>query len=182
MLETRIGRTVGVCCLLAVLFGLTVGFGTLAPAPALGSYPDSATLAQEYDATIGQRVQVSGTVVRTEPLVLAAEYDYYAAGAANSGSLDLTITAVERPVRVGQSVQVFGTLRPDRTIEAREIVVVPARNVAYMYAVSALAGLWVLARLLRGWAVDWRTGAVTRRDRPRSLAAVIREHRQEGRE
>ena len=37
------------------------------------------------------------------------------------------------------------------------------------YGISALAGLWVLARLVRGWSLDWETGALERRIRDRLL-------------
>lgn len=169
MLTSRSGRTVAVLLLLAVLFGLMVGFGTLAPAPSLGAYPSEDDLAANYDAYIAQPVQVVGTVVETNPVVIAVEYDYYAAGDAYVGTLTLAITDVTTPVPPGQVVQVYGVARPDHTITARNVVTVPTVNFAYMYGISALAGLWVLVRLARDWRLDWQRGALTRREQPSAL-------------
>jgi hypothetical protein len=43
---------------------------------------------------------------------------------------------------------------------------VPARNYLYMYTISALAGVWVLLRLVRGWTVNRATLAIRRRPTP----------------
>jgi len=166
MLHSWTGRTAGVAVLLAVLFALVVGFGSLGPAPELGAYPDGEALAQAYDAHVGDDIQVTGTVVRTDPVAVAVEYDYYADGDRHTGVLELTVTAVSTAVTEGESLQVYGTLRPDRTVVAANTVAVPAANFASMYVVSALAGLWTLARLVCGWRIDWRRGALCRRDDP----------------
>jgi hypothetical protein len=45
-------------------------------------------------------------------------------------------------------------LTVDRTVRATIVVTVPGRNLLVMYLVSFLAGLWVVARLVRDWRVD----------------------------
>ncbi|MBV0900861.1 hypothetical protein [Haloarcula salina] len=179
MLHSWPGRIAGVVALLAVLFALVVGFGSLGPAPELGAYPDGEALAQEYDAHVGDEIQVTGTVVRTDPVAIAVEYDFYADGGRHTGVLELTVTAVSTAVSEGETVQVYGTLQSDRTVVASNSVAIPAANFASMYVVSALAGVWTLGRLVCGWRIDWRRGAFRRRDDPltpgRSALTAVRE-------
>lgn len=173
MLTSLSGRAVAVLLLLAVLFGLMISFGTLSPALSLGAYPSEDNLAANNDAYIGQPVQVVGTIAETNPVVIAVEYDYYAAGAAHVGTLTLTVTDVTTPVTPGQVVQVYGVARPNRHIAARNVVTVPTVNFAYMYGISALAGLWVFVRLARDWRLDWQRGAVTRHEQPPGLVDPV---------
>lgn len=176
MLASRSGRAVVVILLLAVMFGLMVGYGTLTPAPSLGAYPSEDDLAANYDGHIGQPVQVLGTVVETDPVVIATQYDYYAAGEAYGGTLTLTVTDVTATVSQGQVVQVYGVARPDHTVTARTVVTVPVANFVYMYGISMLAGLWVLVRLARDWRLDWQRGALTRREDPPALVDSVVTH------
>lgn len=179
MLNTWGGRVAAITVLLAVLFALMVGFGSLSPAPALGDYPDEDALAKAPEAHVGETVQLSGAVSQTDPVAVRVQYDYYADGERAAGSYRLTIRGVDTPVERGDSLQVFGTVESDGTIQAQSVVVVPPANYAYMYGISALAGLWVLARLVRGWSLDWETGALERRNQPaashRTLGARLRE-------
>lgn len=175
MPRSRLGRTVSVLALLCVLFVLLVGFGTLDPDPRLGAYPTEDDFAADYDGYVGRPVQAAGTVVRTDPVVIAADYRYYAAGDVHAGTIDLTLTGVRTDVGRGEALRVFGVLRPDRTIDAGTVLTVPAVNFAYMYVVSALAGLWVFGRLVRDWRIDPRRGALTCRERPLDLVGVVLE-------
>ncbi|WP_424003521.1 hypothetical protein ACOZ4I_04685 [Haloarcula salina] len=179
MLHSWRGRTAGVAVLLAVLFALVVGFGGISPAPELGAYPDERALVQDYDALVGEKIQVTGTVVQTDPVTIAVEYDFVADGDRHTGVLDLTVTDVATPVAEGETLQLYGTVRPGMTVVAVNSVAIPAANFASMYVVSALAGLWTLGRLVCGWRIDWRRGALCRRDRPltpgRVALATVRE-------
>ncbi|MEF8829809.1 MAG: hypothetical protein V5A49_12285 [Haloarcula sp.] len=179
MLHSWVGRVAAICVLLAVLFALMVGFGAATPAPALGDYPDGNALAQDPDRHVGEFVQVTGTVVGTEPVEIAVEYEYAADGQRHSGTLTVTVRNVDTVVAEGQSLQVYGTLGPDGTITAENSVSVPAVNYTAMYLVSALAGLWTLGRLLCGWRLDRQTGALCRREEPlrpiQALLARVRE-------
>lgn len=173
MLHSWAGRFVAVAVLLAVLFALMVGFGATTPAPALGDYPHGDALAQGDDTSVGDHVQVTGTVLATDPVDIAVEYDYYADGDRHSGVMTLTVRNVDTAVAVGGTLQVYGPLGPDRTITAENSVSVPATNYTAMYLVSALAGLWVLARLRCGWHLDWETGALHPREEPLRPGAAI---------
>lgn len=166
MLASRGGRLLALAVLLSLLALLAVWSGTLAPAPGLGAYPTEDDLGTEYAAYVGDPAQVSGVVVATDPVVLDAAYEGYADGGYRTGELRLTVTDLETPVTTGEHLQVFGTVRPDRTLAATDAVVVPDRNYLYTYLVSFLAGCWVLARLVRGWTVAWDDLAVRRRDEP----------------
>lgn len=174
MFESRQGRFSVLVVLLALLLGLMVGFGTITPDPMLGSYPDHNQLATKYDSYLGDPVQVTGTVVQTDPVIIQNDYSVWNGGHYQTGTVELTITDLSRSVTTGQTLQVYGTARPDQTIRAVNSVVVPATNYLYMYGVSALAGLWVLARLIRGWTIDPTTFAVRRRTAPLSVFTSIK--------
>ncbi|KAA9397261.1 hypothetical protein Har1130_08105 [Haloarcula sp. CBA1130] len=174
MLHSWVGRVVAICGLLGLLFALMVGFGTATPDPALGDYPGGDAMAEDHERYVGESIQVTGTVVGTDPVEIAVEYEYAANGERHSGTLAITVQNVETAVTEGDSLQVYGTLGPDRTITAENSVSVPAMNYAAMYLVSALAGLWTLGRLVRGWRVNWQTGALCRRDEPlRPIQALL---------
>ena len=181
MLHSWVGRVVAICGLLAVLFALMVGLGAATPDPALGDYPAEDALAEDYDSYVGEYVQVTGTVTGTEPVEIAVGYEYAADGERHTGVLTITVQNVDTAVVGGESLQVYGTLGPSRTITAENSVSVPAMNYTAMYLVSALAGLWTFGRLVRGWRLNWQTGALCRREEPlrpiQALLARIREVR-----
>ena len=179
MLHSRVGRVVAICGLLAVLFALMVGFGTTTPAPELGDYPAEDTIAADYDRYVGEAVQVTGTVIGTEPVEIAVEYEYAANGERHSGTLAIAVRNIDRVVAEGESLQVYGTLGSDWTITAVNSVSVPAINYVAMYLVSALAGLWTLGRLVCGWRLDWQTGALCRREEPLRPIQALRTGLQE---
>lgn len=168
-----VSRSVAVTVLLTVLFVLTVGFGAATPNPALGDYPGEDELAQDYDSYVGEYVQVTGTVTETDPVEIDVEYEYAANGARYSGVIALTVRNLDADVAVGESLQVYGPLGPSKTISAEQSVSVPATNYVAMYVVSALAGLWTLARLLCGWRLDWQTAALKRREEPWTPAQTV---------
>ncbi|MDS0221382.1 hypothetical protein NDI54_08470 [Haloarcula sp. S1AR25-5A] len=179
MFHSWVGRLAAVGVLLVALFGLMVAFGAITPAPALGDYPGEEELAQDYDGHVGDYVQVTGTVVGTDPVEIALEYDYTDAGERHSGTITVTVRNVETTVTDGESLQVYGTPGPDRTITAENSVSVPATNYTAMYLVSALAGLWTLWRLVCGWRLDWQTGALVRREESRRPAQALLDRVQE---
>jgi len=50
-------------------------------------HPSESTLAADYDAYLNELVQVSGTIVQTDPVIIIAEYHYYAEGQAYADTL-----------------------------------------------------------------------------------------------
>lgn len=144
MIESPRHRFLALCVLLCALAGLLVFAGTMVPDPSNNRYPDGSEVAAEFAAYHGESVEVSGTVVGTDPV--AIEIDD-----AVGRPLVVTVSGVEGSVEVGQELRVFGTARPDRTVVAHETVVVSPWETHYAWAVSFVAGVWVLARFLRGW-------------------------------
>jgi hypothetical protein len=176
MLETRVQRVVAVALLLTALAGLTVQFGALDPNPRLGHYPTGDHIAADYERYVDEQVRVSGTVASVDPLVLAVAYEARVGGEYRTGTAEFRVDGVSKRVTPGQLLSVYGTAERDRTISATDAVVVPARNQLYMYAVSFIAGLWVLARIARGWTVAWDEFALRRRSQPLPVADVVMQH------
>lgn len=151
-------RVPAILALVAVLVALCIAYGAVGTQPDQGDYPSSDDIAADYDAYVGQRVTVEGTVVSTDPLVI----DTYRPEDSDH-RLRVTDTAVA-PER-GATLKVHGVLEEDRTVRAVRAYAVPRGGYVYMYGVSALAGLWVLVRTVRDWRVDRRTVALAPRDR-----------------
>jgi len=167
MIESRASRLAALCVLFAVLAVLLFWYGVPTPPdPQLGQVPTADHLATDADAYVGQPVQVTGTVVGTDPVVVEAGYEYWSENRYRTGTLELAVTGLTTDVTPGQTLQVYGTLRDDRTIDATNSSVRTAGSRTFMYGISALAGVWVLARFVRGWTVDWDTFAVERRPEP----------------
>jgi hypothetical protein len=158
-------RALLVCVLLVVLFGTFVAYGALDPAPERNVYPDSRDLADDYDRYVGDRVVVSGEVVSTDPLVVSASDG-------RGEETEYRIVESSRTPAVGQSLWTFGVAGPDSVIVASRGVVVPAGGSLYAYGASALAGVWVFARLVRRWRLDPEDGLVPRA-RPLSLPVEL---------
>jgi len=155
MIESRKSRLATLCVLFAVLAVLLFWFGIpTSPNPEQGRFPTADDVAADGDIYVGQHVQVTGTVVRTDPVAVDADYEYWTGRRYRTGTLEFTVTELTTMVRPGQTLQVYGSLRDGRTIEATSSSVRPVVNRQFMYGVSALAGVWVLARLVNGWTVD----------------------------
>lgn len=149
MVTERSSRLLALALLGGVLLVLLMAAGTLTPASELHHYPDADDLSQDYAAHQGERVEVSGTIVRTDPVVIEVDDA--------DRRPTLTVTNVTEPVAVGQELRVFGTARPNETIAAHETVIVSPWETYYMWTVSFVAGVWVLVRFLRGWRFDRST-------------------------
>jgi hypothetical protein len=159
-------RIAALLVLLATLFALVVWFGTVGPAPALGSYPGNDAIGNDYDSYVGERVAVGGTVRTTDPVTIAVEH--------GSGErVRLTVTGLAIPVEKGEYLRVFGVARPDRTIRARNAFTVPRGGRWYAYVVSALAGCWVLSRIVRYWRIETDTWTLEPRESPRRWRELV---------
>jgi hypothetical protein len=60
----------------------------------------------------------------------------------------------------GDTLQAVGVLTDPRTVRLTNVVVVPRTGLWYAWVTSFVAGLWVLARLLRHWRLVTETGAL----------------------
>lgn len=158
MTRTRT-RIVAICTLLAVLAGLFVWAGTVQPDPANNDFPDGEDLLDDPDQYVGDRISVSGTVVATDPLTIEAE-------PAPGRTITFVIEDVDRGPAVGDDLRVFGVLHENDRVEAIETVHREPWERHYMYVVSFLGGLVVLARLLNRWTLDADEWAVVPRETP----------------
>lgn len=173
MIASRTSRLGTLCVLLGILAGLAVWFGMVPPSAQAGQPLTTDRIAASDDVPVGQRVQVSGSVSQTDPVTLSTEYAYWTGTRYRTGNREFAITGPVPTVTADQSLQVYGTLRSANTIEAMNSVAVSRVNIYYMYVVSALAGVWTLARLALGWTIDRRMLAITRRPEPTTPLASL---------
>lgn len=162
-------RCLLVLALVAVLFGLCVWYGSLAPAPELGAYPNEDELAMDYAHYVGGYATVTGMVVTTEPVTIDAD-------TGTGERIRLHVVDLSVAVEAGDRLQVYGVVGQDRTIRAVNAYTVPRTGLWYTWTVSFLAGLWVLGRIIRHWRVDSTAWVFEPRARPlgRRTGARIR--------
>lgn len=142
-------------CALFVLGG--AGWPTAPSSP-----PSYEEFDRNYDAYVGETVEMGGTVVETDPVVVEMDYE---TGLSSETTYRIELVgALEADV--GDGVYFYGEVRPDRrvAVDAERTVVRAPWEVQYMYAVSVVAVLLVVARFVNGW-----------RFRPRALAFAPRE-------
>jgi hypothetical protein len=147
VLRSLPARGVFVVALLVGLLALGVWFGSLAPAPAAGGYPTGADLGADYDRYVGDRAVVAGSVVETDPLVLAVTEG-------GGRSVRYRLVGVEASHARGDDLWAFVTVQPDRTLRVKRVVHLTPAGQWYARGISLLAGLWILARVVRDWRVD----------------------------
>lgn len=123
-------------------------------------YPDAEDLTAEYNSHLGQRILVFGTVTETneEWIEIRSESD--------GRSISLRVTGADVAVEPGGVVQVYGTLKPDRTITAERIEIVNSSRWAelYKYGTSAVGALGFVVLFFRHWRIDTATWTLEGRD------------------
>ncbi|TKX71840.1 hypothetical protein [Halorubrum sp. GN11GM_10-3_MGM] len=105
---------------------------------------------------------------------MESSYSIVRDGQLERSTVSFTITSTQSSVSVGDTIQVYGVFHQENAIQANQMVVTPSRNIGYMYVISALAGVWVLSRLLRQWRFDPEHFAVVPRSDPIRLTDRIR--------
>lgn len=135
------------CCL---LFGLGVHYGAVEDERS--PYPTTDELDADYGAYVGTETLVFGDVVAVDEAADRATIEV----STETGSFELTVAGFENAVQPGGTVQVYGVLRADRTVEATNVAVVnPAGSSnAYKYAVSAVGAVLVLVLFFSSWRFD----------------------------
>lgn len=147
-----------IAVLLVVLAGLFVWAGTIEPDPADNNFPGNDEVFADPDEYVGQQVSVGGTVVNTNPLTVETTVE--------GERVTFIVENANLDVSTGDQLSAFGTLQSDHTVTATNVVHREPWEAHYMYAVSFLAGLWVLARLLNRWTVDTDHWTVIPRTEP----------------
>jgi hypothetical protein len=140
-------RALYLTVLFAVFAALLVWAGTIEPDPDRHNYPDTTDIHDSSKAYVGDRVSVGGVVADTEPLTID---DTVRPGE----TVSLIIEDNTLDADTGDTVWVYGTLRPNGRVEAINTVQRPPGDRTYMYLVSFAAGLLVLGRLVTGWTID----------------------------
>lgn len=136
-------RKSAVVVLLIILMILFVWYGSLNPEPEKGHYPGSEHVVQDHETYAGEKVDVGGRVVETDPLTIEVEY--------GDDSILLDISNTTKDADEGDRISVFGTLNEDYTITAENVIVRPLINWYYMYGISGAAAIWLLIRLISHW-------------------------------
>lgn len=132
-------RAALIVLLVSVHILLFVSFSATYPSSSAPQYyPGAEEVSHDPDRYVGDRVSVYGRVVSTSPPVI------------DSGGREFGLVGGDG-VRRDSGVGVYGVYREDGGIQVIDSVEYTQGGLTYSYAVSFLAGLWVLARLLRDW-------------------------------
>jgi TRAP-type C4-dicarboxylate transport system permease small subunit len=158
MLSSQKSRFLIIAILLTILAVLLVWAGTIGPNPATNNYPGTEDIHENPSQYVGEHVTVSGTVTNTDPLTLEAE--------TTDTTLTFVIENTDHDVAVDDRLTVFGTLQADNNVDASNTVRQKPWERYYMYAVSFIAGLLVLGRLLNRWTIDTTTWSIVPRPDP----------------
>lgn len=142
-MRARRRRVLGIVVLVCLLGSLLVWSGTVSPNPGQNRYPGTEALLEHDDAYVGEQVQISGTVIGTDPVVIELTH--------GDATRELTVRNVDRSVSPGDKLSVFGTVQAGDAIVATAVSTRESWETQYMYLVSFIGGLWVLLRLLNGW-------------------------------
>ena len=159
MIQMRSTRLLSLLILIGILCGLLVWAGTLESDPARNEFPDDNDFAVDYASYVGDRIEVGGTVLATNPVVIEVSPD-------GRDSIELTLTPFNQPdsLSVGDDIVVYGTLEVDNTIAAINTTARQPWESQYMYLVSFLAGLWTLGRFIRHWRLNTESLSFTPRE------------------
>ena len=152
-------RALAIAVVLAVLVGLFVAAGTQTPNPGLNDYPGEDEVGPDPGTYVGQQVSLDGRVLGTDPIRIEVEYG-------TGETFAVTVTGVDRTVSAGDHLNAFGTLEAEGRLSADRVVVREPWELWYMYAMSFVGGLWVVARTVRRWRVDADRLAVVPREEP----------------
>ncbi|RJX48493.1 hypothetical protein [Halonotius pteroides] len=143
-------RLLAVALLVGLLAGLSVWHGTLVPHATDGRYPGPEAIVINEDVPTGDAVTVWGTVVAADPVVIETE--------PRGQSVRFTLTGEPvADVSVDTTVGVHGTLASPNNVAVDHALLQESWELQYLYGISAIAGLWVLGRFLRGWYLDGST-------------------------
>jgi hypothetical protein len=164
-------RVLMVVLLCGVYLALPVVFGAVPTSD--DPVPNHNQFLSTPDRYLGERIVLSGTVVDADPLRVKL------AGPRGRPTV-VTLTDCRCRPDPGDHLNAYGVVTDERSIRSLGAVVVPPWGRPYAYSTSALAGLWVLVRLVRGWRVDAGRWAFVRRDSRVTVHSVLRRLRRVG--
>ncbi|ADD04374.1 uncharacterized protein Nmag_0790 [Natrialba magadii ATCC 43099] len=159
------GRLLAALLLFALLFGLMVWAGASPAEPMEQPGPDETDVPQDRAAYVGSEVTLGGEVVSTDPVVIATRASGY--GQFTVVDAENALVNTDDPLESGDQLAAYGTLEDESTLVADRTIARQSSEMQYMYAVSALGGLWVVGRFVCGWRFDrTRLAFVPREQRP----------------
>lgn len=123
-------------------------------------YPDADDLAGDYDAHVGDRTLLFGTVESVDASAARATVRVEH----TTGAFTMTVTGFEAKMDPGGTVQVFGVLEPGFEVTAERVVVVNQSGGAELlkFGLSGLGALLVLVVFFRHWRIEWGSLAFRR--------------------
>lgn len=167
MFRSKRARLITAVLLVLILILFFIWYGSLGPRPEKGSYPNQEHLIEDYEAYIGEEVEVGGEVIEADPLKIEAE--------SGDKKIVLEITGLKEneDIDEGDRLTVYGVAREHKTIEAENAVIQPFINWVYMYLVSGIAAVWVFVRIVKQWRWDPETASFKTREKPVRLTDLI---------
>jgi len=165
MINTRRTRIIAVVLLLAAHVALFPAFATQPVNQDAGVLPGEEEFLNSPDQYLGTQVETGGIVIDQSPLTIQVE--------TTRGTEELHVRGMETTPELDDKIRVAGTLREPTVLEAQRGFVVPQRGRWYAWGISFLAGLWVLARLIRHWRIEYSALGFVPRSRPLTLRDII---------
>lgn len=165
MFESVRARIVVIVILFILLFSLFIWYGSLSPAPEKGRFPGSDELIEDYDSYIGEKVEVSGRVIETNPVIIEVE--------SGDRTIELEVAGLQEQPDKGDRLTVFGTAEQNKTIQAENSIIRPIWRYVYMYGISVAAAGWIGLRILGQWKFDKKTLAFEPREETLSLKETL---------
>lgn len=154
-METWLERLLVVSVLLLALGGMMVHYGAVHEAHF--PYTPTTDLRDDYTAHLGEMTYFWAEVTAVGEDRFEVE----------NFALQMTVHGPTDGLQPGDTVQVYGSVQPGRTIAAERVVVSNQLNRLSMFVLSALAPVVLALVWWRHWWFDWRTLTVRRRgERP----------------
>lgn len=144
-------RIVAVGILLALLAAMTVHYGAVAADDGHDTTQVDARKLAHYEDHVGERLYFWARVVNANEEKLVVR----------SAGRTLTVEGADARATPGDVVQVYGTVRSNGEVTADRVIVSKRPNLHYLYAVSAVGLLLVIAAFFREWDIQWRRLLVT---------------------
>jgi hypothetical protein len=118
-------------------------------------YPDTDSLATDYESHVGEEVLLFGTVQSVDRGSATAQLEIEHA----TGTFEVTAQSFDADVRQDGVVQMTGTLEPNHVIVTETVAVVnPAgSSTLYKYGVSLVGALLVTVAFFKQWRIDRET-------------------------
>jgi hypothetical protein len=170
MIETGKGRLLVIVLLLAVQAALVPMYATQPVNPDAGVFATGERFTENPDEYVGTRVVAEGRVLQTAPTVIRVE--------TSQGVHRLTVVDSSLSPTDGDKLRVYGVLAQPNMVRSIHAFVVPQSGLWYTWGVSFLAGLWVLARLIRHWRLDSTRLCFSPRETPLSVRRLLRGRRE----